>query len=297
MNRPFSIRRGLCLLGLCALSAGAARAQITILPLGDSITWGYNIDSTATAKGSAGYRYQLFEDLGASTSDVTFLGSQSDNGSVSTGLPLLPSSETHNEGHNGYTIEGVDAELEGNGNTQSGRSDSNNGGFWLTSGSATGTPLNPDVVLLDIGTNDATDGESATTMEAQLTTLLDHLKLDLPSTTQIFVGNLTPRTDNSGMEAVEETYNADVSTIVANEDSTNDITNFHFVDIHDAVPASDINTTDGQHPTAAGYALIGNAWYGAMVDADVIPEPSTYALMGAGALVLVVIARRRLVRA
>jgi lysophospholipase L1-like esterase len=289
MKPSFSICRGLCLLGLCVLSVGAARAQITILPLGDSITFGYNIDSSATAKGSAGYRYQLFEDLGASTSDVTFLGSQSDNGSASTGLPLLPSSETDNEGHNGYTIEGVDAELEGNGNTQSGRSDSNNGGYWLTSGSATGTPLDPNVVLLDIGTNDATDGESATTMESQLTTLLDHLKLDLPSTTQIFVGNLTPRTDNSGEETVEELYNADVPVIVAAEHDTS----FHFVDIHDAVPASDINSTDGQHPTAAGYALMGNAWYSAMVDADVIPEPSTYALMGVGALVLVGIARHR----
>jgi lysophospholipase L1-like esterase len=288
MKLPFFISRGLCLLGLCILSAGAARAQITILPLGDSITFGYNVNSDQPNAGSAGYRYQLFEDLGGSTSDVTFLGSQSDNGSATDGLPLLPASETKNEGHNGYTIEGDDAELEGNGNTQAGRSDSNNGGYWLTGGTPNGMPLDPEVVLLDIGTNDATDGESATTMEGQLTQLLTDLKADLPSTTQIFVGNLTPRTDSTALEAVEETYNADVPTIVAAEDDSS----FHFVDIHDAVPAADINTVDGQHPTAAGYALMGNAWDTAMEEAGV-PEPSTYALMGAGAMLLIVIARRR----
>ena len=281
----FSSRRALCLLGLAALTVGSARAQLTILPLGDSITFGYNIDSTQPAQGSAGYRYQLFEDLGGSTSDVTFLGSQSDNGA--SGLPALPSSETQNEGHNGYTIEGVDAELEGNGNTQSGRSDSNNGGYWLTSGSPGGMPLNPQVVLLDIGTNDATDGESATTMEAQLAQLLNDLKSDLPNA-QIFVGNLTLRTDNPAFEAVEAAYNADVPTLVADEGSSN----FHFVDIHTAV-GSNINDVDGQHPTAAGYALMGDAWDNALVESGVVPEPSTYALMGAGVVLLVAFARRR----
>jgi lysophospholipase L1-like esterase len=290
MKLPFLIRSGFCLLGLCALFTSAAHAQITILPLGDSITFGYNVSSDQPNMGSAGYRYQLFEDLGGSTSDVTFLGSQSDNGSVASGLPMLPASETANEGHNGYTIEGVDDELEGNSNNEFpggvDRSDSNNGGYWLTSGSPGGMPLNPQVVLLDIGTNDATDGESATTMEGQLTQLLNDLKSDLPNA-QIFVGNLTLRTDSSSLEAVEAAYNADVPTIVAGEDSSN----FHFVDIHTAV-GSDINSVDGQHPTAAGYALMGNAWDAAM-EAAGVPEPSTYALMGMGAALLVVLARHR----
>jgi len=205
---------------------------------------------------------------------------------------MLPGSETANEGHNGYTIEGVDAELEGNGNTQGGRSDSNNGGYWLDGGNGTNrSAINPAVVLLDIGTNDATDGENAATMESQLTSLLTDLKTDLPNS-QILVGNLTPRTDNSGEEAVEEAYNADVPTIVADENSSN----FHFVDIHDAVPASDINTVDGQHPTAAGYAQMGNAWDSALVADGIVqgvPEPSTYALMGLGLVAFVAFGRFR----
>jgi lysophospholipase L1-like esterase len=277
-----SFRRALCLLGLAALTVGSARAQLTILPLGDSITYGF-LTFTPPDYSSDGYRLQLFDDLGGSTSDVTFLGSNT-SGSV------LPPSEQANEGHNGYTIEGIDAELTANNNTQPGRSGDNNGGYWLTGGNGTGrSAINPQVVLLDVGTNDATDGEDAVTMEAQLTQLLTDLKTDLPDA-QIFVGNLTPRLDSPSAEAVEDAYNADVPTIIASEDSAN----FHFVDLHDAVSPSNIDAAGGyQHPDAAGYAQMGDAWDQALVASGVVPEPSTYALMGVGAMLLIVSARRR----
>jgi lysophospholipase L1-like esterase len=158
------------------------------------------------------------------------------------------------------------------------------------SGVQNGTPLDPDVVLLDVGTNDASDYEYWGTMLDQLTTLLNDLKADLPSTTQIFVGDLTLRTDNVAFESEESPFNYYVPSIVAAENVPGSNSNFHFVDISDAVGTNE-NTTDNVHPTTEGYALMGDAWYNAMVAADVIPEPSTYALMGA--LLLIVIARRR----
>ena len=112
-----------------------------------------------------------------------------DNGSVGSGLPMLPDSEMANAATTATRFEGVHAELEGNGNTQSGRDGSNNGGYWLD-GRKRHLPLGPepwDVVLLDIGTNDATDGESAATILSQLTQLLNDLKTDLPDA-QILVG-------------------------------------------------------------------------------------------------------------
>jgi lysophospholipase L1-like esterase len=250
-----------------------------ILPLGDSITYGYLNPSQPS---SDGYRLQLFDDLGGSTSDVTYLGSNS-SGSA------LPASEQANEGHNGYTIEGVDAELTANNNNQSGRDADNNGGYWLTGGNGTGrSAINPQVVLLDVGTNDATDGEDAATMESQLTQLLSDLKTDLPSA-QIFVGSLTPRLDSASDEAVEDQYNAAMPAIVATDGA-----NFHFVDLHDAVSPSNIDAAGGyQHPDAAGYAQMGDAWYSALVDTGVVPEPSTYALMGLGIAGLVLLVRRR----
>jgi lysophospholipase L1-like esterase len=295
MKPPFSIRRGLCLLGLCALSAGVARAQLTILPLGDSITYGF-LTFSPDDESSAGYRYQLFEDLGGSTTNVTFLGSNSSNGNASLGQPILPASETANEGHNGYTIEGVDAELTANNNNQGGRDGDNNGGYWLTGIPNVRSALNPEVVLLDVGTNDATDDEgngktnayNASVMDAQIVQLMNDLKSDLPNA-QIFVGNLTPREDNTQAEQIEALFNAALPAEVAAEGS-----NFYFVDLNSAVSPSNIDADGGyQHPDTAGYAQMGNAWDSALVSAGVVPEPSTYALMGVGAMLLIGIARRR----
>lgn len=261
-----------------ACSALPSRAQV-ILPLGDSITYGFlSFDQPY----SAGYRYQLLQDLGGASSGFTYVGSNSSNGT--SGQPQLPAGFTANEGHNGYTIEGIDAELTANNNNQSGRSGDNNGGYWLNG-------INPAIVLLSAGTNDATDGENAATMLSQMTQLMNDLKLDLPSA-QIFIGNITPRVDNAGMEAVEEQYNAALPALVAAEGA-----NFHFVDLHDAVSVSNINTADGvggQHPNLAGYQQMGDAWYNALVAADAVPEPSTYAMLGLGLGALAFFARRRL---
>lgn len=273
---------GLIVFTLCALTS---RAQV-IFPIGDSITYGFLSISDPS---SAGYRYQLLQDLGGASSGYTFVGTQSDNGA--TGQPMLPSGFTANEGHNGYTIEGIDAELTANNNNQPGRSGDNNGGHWIDGGNGTGrSAINPTIVLLNAGTNDATDGENAATMLAQMTQLLTDLNTDLPYA-QIFVGNITPRIDNSSMEVVEEQYNAGLPAVVAAKGA-----NFHLVDLHDAVSVSNINPNDGvggQHPNLAGYQQMGDAWYNALVTADAAPEPSTYALMSMGFLALLVVSRRR----
>jgi len=254
----------LALSGLFTATAGA----LEILPLGDSITYGF---LSFSDPGSDGYRAQLYSDLGG---NVTFVGSQTDGD--------LPAPDNANEGHNGYLIEGITNDLTGVSTDY--RSTSNNGGHWLDGGNGTGrSAINPDVVLLNIGTNNATDGDSAVTMEDYLTQLLTALKTDLPNA-KVMVGSLTPRVDSAGDEAVEEQYNAAMPAIVAAEGS-----NFYFVDIHDAVSASNINVNDGvggQHPDAAGYAQMGNAWYSAMVADGIVtvPEPSTYALYGLGFL-------------
>lgn len=292
-----TIRRAL--LGSAALlaltcSALPSRAQV-ILPLGDSITYGF---LSFGQPYSAGYRYQLFQDLGGAASGYSFVGSQSSNGT--TGQPQLPSGYTANEGHNGYTINGIDLELTGNTNVGS-RADSNNGGHWLDGGNGTNrSAINPSIVLLTAGTNDATDANTsdplaqaatAAQMLSDMKKLMDDLKLDLPSA-EIFIGNITPRVDNSGKEAAEEIYNAGLPALVAGEGAT-----FHFVDLHSAVSSSNINAADGvggQHPNLAGYQQMGDAWYKALVTADVVPEPSSYAMIGTGLVALFFFARRRL---
>ena len=229
-----------------------AVAGPTILPLGDSITDGYSTPG--------GYRIKLDQDFGGK---VQFLGSQSN------GPANLP--DKHNEGHSGYRIDQIDGDLKGL-VSASPAGDTDNGGHWLDGGNGTGRDaINPQYVLLHIGTNDATQGASAALMDTRLTTLLTDLKTDLPSS-QVIVASLIPRTDSSADEAIEEQYNAAMPTIVAAMGG-----NFHFLDMHDVInPSTDL--ADGIHPNIGGYNKMADAWY-AEIQAISTPEPATAATM------------------
>ncbi|OCK88387.1 carbohydrate esterase family 3 protein [Cenococcum geophilum 1.58] len=80
------------LLHITARTPIAPGTELRILPLGDSITYGWN--STA---GTDGYRLKLSTDL--SGSDLLFIGTQR-SGSMS---------DNHNEGHPGFTISRIAA--------------------------------------------------------------------------------------------------------------------------------------------------------------------------------------------
>jgi lysophospholipase L1-like esterase len=228
------------------------KSSPTILPLGDSITDGYSTPG--------GYRIKLYSDFGG---NVQFLGSQSN------GPANLP--DKHNEGHSGYRIDQVDADLTGL-VSSSPAPDTNNGGDWLTGGNGTGrSAIDPNFVLLHIGTNDATQGATAPVMESRLTQLLKDLKTDLPNS-QVIVASLIPRTDSSADEAVEEQYNAAMPSIVASMGG-----DFHFLDMHDVInPNTDL--ADGVHPNIAGYNKMADAWY-AEIQAISVPEPASAALL------------------
>jgi len=73
----------------CLVSATASPPPIRILPLGDSITYGYPV--------SGGYRLPLYQLLTNGGYNVDFTGTQTDNGA-----PDLP--DPHHEGHPGWTI-------------------------------------------------------------------------------------------------------------------------------------------------------------------------------------------------
>jgi lysophospholipase L1-like esterase len=232
----------------------------TILPLGDSITDGYSTPG--------GYRIKLDQDFGG---NVQFLGSQTN------GPSTLP--DKHNEGHSGYRIDQIDGDLNGIVSSSPASPDTTNGGYWLTGGNGTGrSAIDPQYVLLHIGTNDATQGASASLMESRLIQLLGDLKTDLP-TSQVIVASLIPRTDSAADEAVEEQYNAAMPAIVAEMGA-----NFHFLDMHDVIdPSTDL--ADGVHPNLQGYDKMGDAWYGE-IQAISVPEPTMMGLVGLIALAI-----------
>ena len=224
----------------------------TILPIGDSITDGYSTPG--------GYRIKLDSDFGG---NVQFLGSQSN------GPSNLP--DKHNEGHSGYRIDQVDADLEGM-VSSSPAPDTNNSGYWLTGGNGTGrAAIDPNYVLLHSGTNDATQGATPAVMESRLTQLLDDLKTDLPNS-QVIVASVIPRTDSQADELVQEQYNAAMPAIVASMGP-----DFHFLDMHDVInPSTDL--ADGVHPKINGYNKMADAWY-SEIQSISVPESSSAALL------------------
>ena len=57
----------------------ALRAEVTIMPLGNSITWGKLLREDPTVTGTHGYRKHLFDKLSAQNVDINFVGPQPSN--------------------------------------------------------------------------------------------------------------------------------------------------------------------------------------------------------------------------
>ena len=203
------------LLALPATSASAeSNGGVKVMPLGDSITDGYTV--------AGGYRNTLWQLFGAGGYRVDFVGSLF-NGPSSLG-------DHDHEGHSGWTISQIDAQVVG----------------WLRTS-------NPHTVLLHIGTNDMYNESGA---PARLGTLLDHITSTAPSA-EVFVATIIPRPATS---AAVSSYNASIPSLVSTRAAAGK--HVHLVDMYPAVTTSDL--ADGIHPNAGGYAKMANVWYSAL---------------------------------
>ena len=126
----------------CALSAAP---PVRILPLGDSITHGYEYGS---------YRAPLWNILVADGHAIDFVGSQSD------GPDELP--DRDHEGHRGWRTGQIEDRARG----------------WVEDD-------DPDIVLLHIGTNDLIQGASAEETASSMDGLFDALTTAKPAMTVI----------------------------------------------------------------------------------------------------------------
>ena len=114
-----------------------------ILPLGDSITHGY--ESTD----DGGYRSALFKLIVAANQNVTFIGSLS-NGPDNVSSKKFPK---NHEGHDGISVSGITGYVP----------------------PAKAFSTTPHIVLLHIGTNDMTSNADPTTTANRLSTLVTNL--------------------------------------------------------------------------------------------------------------------------
>jgi lysophospholipase L1-like esterase len=136
-------------------SAAESNGGVRVMPLGDSITDGYNVPG--------GYRIGLWQRLAAGGYTVDFVGSGS-NGPATLG-------DHDHEGHSGWRIDQLEANIVG----------------WLNAS-------DPRTVLLHIGTNDMNQNYDIANAPARLSTLIDHIEGLRPGA-ELFVAQITPESD------------------------------------------------------------------------------------------------------
>jgi lysophospholipase L1-like esterase len=218
-------------LSLCALPATAAAATaqpaaaptaLRLMPLGDSITWGY-----ASPSGN-GYRGYLWNDLAAEGHAPDFVGSLR-NGTMP---------DPDNEGHSGWRIDQI-----------AGITDS------------VLAADRPNVVTLEIGTNDLNGNYQVATATDRLKALIDQITRDVPDAT-VLVGTLIVSTSGTE-EANRPAFNAKLPGIVQSEQSAG-----KHVGLVDMSAVTTADLADALHPNDNGYRKMADAFDTAVQAAD-----------------------------
>lgn len=236
---------------------------IKIMPLGDSITNG--------SGALGGYRTRLYNNFVAADVNVQLVGSATSNAST----PLTNAGQANHEGHGGYRIDQIANNLDG-----ADSSTGNNGGYWFPGTGARGA-VDPDFILLLIGTNDFGQNYNISTAIDRFDALITQITTDRPNA-KLLVSNLLKRTDNLTAEAnIEALFNPYVPGIIDAHRANGE--QVYFVDLNSIVdPATDL--VDKLHPNQQGYDKMGDAWYSAIM--TLVPEPTGMLPLALGIIVL-----------
>jgi lysophospholipase L1-like esterase len=200
----------------------APRRTVRIMPLGDSITSG-NDDWS-----SDGYRRELGDRLAAAGLKYDFVGS----------LRAGTGADRDHEGHGGWTIDQVRAKIN----------------RWLVT-------YRPEVVLLNLGTNDMIKNVASEQAPARLSALLDAILGSSPDI-RVVVAKVSPvpgtarpgwspRLPKIAPRMVA--YNGAIPAVVASKGPR--------ASLVDMSRVSWADTKDGIHPTPAGYRQMADLWY------------------------------------
>jgi lysophospholipase L1-like esterase len=204
-----------------------------IMPFGDSITQGYNVNG--------GYRAPLFHLALAADRDITFVGSANDYSVATVDGTAFPK---NHEGHGGFTIEG------------------NNG---IAKFVATSVPnYKPNIITLMIGTNDINGNNNLADAPNRLGKLLDSIFTTDANILVVLAQIVPTRTD--GTNNAVKTYNAAMPNLVSTRVAKGQ--HIVLVDMYGAF-TKDANYkqslfADNLHPNQAGYNAMADVWFAAL---------------------------------
>ena len=217
---------------LALVVADTLWANITIMPLGDSLTSG-RTDGSIPQSDRNGYRIKLKELLTDSGYDIDFIGS----------LESGTFPDKQHEGHGGFFVSEIEANVYS----------------YLDANP-------PDIILLHIGTNDISQiglYEDPSEVEAILNEI-DRWENDNGRTVIVLLAKLINRQDYVCQNPSDETttFNNNVETMALNR--TND--RIFMVDMecsaginYQLFPIGDMS--DEVHPQLSGYDKIANKWF------------------------------------
>ena len=267
---------GLSSLAVGTVSAAPAAAEneeaVKILSLGDSITDGYWT--------SGAYRKYMYHDLEQMGYNIDMVGPKGGNSNTFTYNGQSVSYDDNNAGYSGYAIQEMTTKEHRSGILETIQATWYNGQNMIAA-------YQPDIVLLQIGTNDILSNYNDGITD-RLENLVNVILQDLDADSTVFVSTIPDidaytRADWLGsyginawgstqeekdrlMETVTgciDTYNTSIYNLVLKMQSEGK--NVQFADINSVVDyQTDLH--DGVHPNEAGYENMGNYWAGLLND-------------------------------
>ena len=267
---------GLSSLAVGTVSAAPAAAEnaeaVKILSLGDSITDGYWT--------SGAYRKYMYHDLEQMGYNIDMVGPKGSNSNTFTYNGQSVSYDDNNAGYSGYAIQEMTTKEHRSGILETIQ------GTWYN-GQNMIAAYQPDIVLLQIGTNDILSNYNDGITD-RLENLVNVILQDLDADSTVFVSTIpdidaytradwlgsyginawgsTQEEKDQLMETVTgciDTYNTSIYNLVLKMQSEGK--NVQFADINSVVDyQTDLH--DGVHPNEAGYENMGNYWAGLLND-------------------------------
>ncbi|MDR2462700.1 MAG: GDSL-type esterase/lipase family protein [Verrucomicrobiales bacterium] len=251
--------------------------------LGDSI-----MQSNADGSGASSPRLSLYNQLSAAGYTFDYTGSHTANvdGLPVTGGTVINNLYHYHDGHSGWRI---DDYTKGNANDVASLWNSGRLNFFK-----------PNVIVIMLGTNDldrfdyATMSAEAAAHEAKarMETLLNKIYA-LPNSggPTVILSNIPPNGRTTEKSAGVNAFNALLPSLVSGYQAAG--RSIYLADVNSLLnnEYSKAMVSDNLHTNAYGNDLLARGWFEA-INAAVIPEPATWALLMTGAALLVTLRPR-----